>query len=115
MSEILISLLLLVGTVFALLGAIGLVRFPDFYNRTHATGKTTTLGIAGVVLAGTIYFSLQEGLTLKLLLVIPFLYWTSTAGGFMLRRAAHRTGTPLAPETVRDDLRHKAGVARERS
>jgi multicomponent K+:H+ antiporter subunit G len=37
--------------VFALVGAIGLLRFPDFYMRLHAPTKATTLGVGGVLLA----------------------------------------------------------------
>ncbi|MFO7171918.1 MAG: monovalent cation/H(+) antiporter subunit G [Bacillota bacterium] len=108
------SLLLLVGTVFSLLGAVGLVRFPDVFSRTHATAMSTTLGTLGVVLAGTVYFGAQGSVPWRLLLVIPFLFWTSTAGGFVLRRAAHRTGVPLAPETVQDDPWAPTGTLEER-
>lgn len=37
--EILVSLLLLGGSLFALLGAVGLYRLPDFYTRLHAPTK----------------------------------------------------------------------------
>lgn len=110
MSEILISVFLLFGTFMALLGVTGLVRFPDVYNRMHASGMSTTLGTVAVVIAGTIYFSLEFGLTLKLLLVIPFLFWTASAGTYMIARAAHRTGPNLAGQTIRDDLKDKAGT-----
>lgn len=109
MSEIVISALLLFGTFMALLGTFGLVRFPDVYNRMHASGMSTTLGTTAVVIAGVIYFSFEFGLTLKLVLVIPFLFWTASAGTYMTARAAHRTGPDLAPETIRDDLKEKAG------
>lgn len=110
MSEILTSLFLLLGTLTALIGAVGLVRFPDVYNRFHATGKNATLGIITILLAGVIYFSTHFGFTLKLLLVIPFLFWTGSAGVFMIGRAAHHTGTPLAKETIRNDLETRRGV-----
>lgn len=110
MSEILISIFLLFGTLMALLGVIGLVRLPDVYNRMHASGMSTTLGTVSVVIGGTIYFSIHFGLTLKLLLVIPFLFWTASAGTYMIARAAHRVGPNLAPETIRDDLKDKAGT-----
>ncbi|MFZ5824850.1 MAG: monovalent cation/H(+) antiporter subunit G [Bacillota bacterium] len=110
MSEILISIFLLFGTFMALLGAAGLIRLPDVYNRMHASGMSTTLGTTAVVIGGTIYFSLHFGLTLKLLLVIPFLFWTASAGTYMIAQAAHRTGPNLATETVRDDLKDRAGT-----
>lgn len=50
--EILLSVLLLIGSgLFALVGALGLLRFPDFYMRLHAPTKATTLGVGGLLLA----------------------------------------------------------------
>ena len=49
--EILLSVLLLIGGLFALVGALGLLRFPDFYMRLHAPTKATTLGVGGLLLA----------------------------------------------------------------
>ena len=45
MIEIAASILLLVGTAFVCLGAIGLIRLPDVYSRMHAVTKATTLGV----------------------------------------------------------------------
>lgn len=47
----LLSLLLLAGSFFMLAGAIGLVRFPDFYMRLHAPTKASTLGVGSILLA----------------------------------------------------------------
>jgi multicomponent Na+:H+ antiporter subunit G len=112
-SETIISILLILSGLLSLLGALGLVRFPDSYNRIHSSGKSTTLGTTFAVIAGAIYFSLTDGLNLKLLLVIPFLFWTASAGAFMIGRAAHRTGPNLAPSTIRDDLSREAGTVKE--
>jgi multicomponent Na+:H+ antiporter subunit G len=112
-NETIISILLILSAGLSVLGALGLVRFPDAYNRIHASGKSTTLGTTFAVIAGTIYFSVTDGLNLKLLLVIPFLFWTASAGAFMIGRAAHRTGPHLAPGTVRDDLAYEAGTVKE--
>lgn len=109
MSDLISSLLLLLGTFLSLLAAVGLIRFPDVYNRIHASGKSLALGLTLILIAGTIFFSVRGEPTLKLLLVIPFLYWTASAGAFVIARAAHRTGPGLAPQTIRDDLAHRAG------
>jgi multicomponent Na+:H+ antiporter subunit G len=111
--ELVISFLLLAGSITVLVGAIGVIRFPDVYNRMHATSKNTTLGAISILLGATIWFSFEFGLTLKLLLALPFLFWTASAGAFMIGRAAHRTGTPMARTTVRDDLATKKGIHRE--
>ncbi len=46
--EVVISLFLLGGSLFALIGAIGLYRLPDFYTRLHGPTKATTLGVGGI-------------------------------------------------------------------
>ena len=53
-SAILVAALLVVGGIFTLVGAIGLLRFPDFYMRLHAPTKATTLGVGGVLLASMV-------------------------------------------------------------
>ena len=47
--EILAILFTSAGAFFMLVGSIGLIRLPDFYSRSHATGKTDTLGILLVI------------------------------------------------------------------
>ncbi|MFP5340523.1 MAG: cation:proton antiporter, partial [Gammaproteobacteria bacterium] len=42
MLEILISVLVLSGAFFALVGSIGLARLPDFFTRLHGPTKATT-------------------------------------------------------------------------
>ncbi len=49
--QALIAALLVVGGVFALVGVVGMLRFPDFYMRLHAPTKATTLGVGGMLLA----------------------------------------------------------------
>ncbi|BAD40646.1 Na+/H+ antiporter subunit [Symbiobacterium thermophilum IAM 14863] len=112
-TEILIGLLVLLGTAAAVLGTLGLVRMPDVYNRLHAVTMAITFATVMMVLAGTLYFSTTHGLTLKLLLVIPFVFWTSSAGSFVIARGAHRTGVRPAPLTIRDDLQEDIGIDQE--
>ena len=82
---------LLAGGFFCIVGALGLVRMPDFYTRMHAASVTDTLG-AGLVLAGLI---LQAGLTLvaaKLVVIGLLLFFTSPAACHALARAAFVRG-----------------------
>ncbi len=86
--------LLVTGGGFCLVGGIGLLRLPDVYARMHAAGITDTLG-AGLILAGLM---LQGGFSLvsvKLLLILVFLLFTSPAATYALANAAYRQG--LAP------------------
>ena len=88
------TLLVVVGTFFLLVGTVGLLRFPDVYNRLHATTKAATLGAASIFLAGFVYWGPQEaGLTS--LVGIVFLFLTAPTGAHMISRAAHRMGVPF--------------------
>jgi len=85
--DLLSWLALLGGVAFALIGSVGLLRMPDFYTRLHAAGITDTLG-AGLILLG---LALQAGWTLvsvKLLLILLFMWFTSPIATHALSRAA---------------------------
>ena len=78
---------LLGGAIFLLIGAIGVLRFPDFYTRLHAVSICDTLG-AGLVLVGLM---LQGGLslvTVKLLLMFYFMIFTGPTAVHALASAA---------------------------
>jgi len=84
--------LLVAGSVFVVVGGVGLLRFPDFFTRMHAVSVTETAG-AGLILAG---LALQAGWTLatfKLALILFFLLVTSPTSAHALARAALARGT----------------------
>ena len=83
----------LVGLVFFLGAAVGMVRFPDFYTRMHAAGKGDTLStmlmLAGFGLVTMEDFSLGSWLLLiKIMAVVLFIYLTSPTSSHALMRAA---------------------------
>ncbi len=85
--DLLSWVLLLSGVAFALIGCAGLLRMPDFYTRLHAASITDTLG-AGLILLG---LALQAGwtlITVKLLLILAFLWFTGPIATHALARAA---------------------------
>ncbi|MBA1272459.1 Na+/H+ antiporter subunit G [Stutzerimonas azotifigens] len=87
--EIIICVLLLLGSAFALVGAIGLYRLPDFFTRLHAPTKATTLGVGGIVVASMLFFSSQgDGLSLHEPLITLFLFLTAPVAAHMLAKAA---------------------------
>jgi len=89
--DILSWVLLSSGGVFCMIGALGLLRMPDFYTRMHAASVIETLG-AGLLLLGMM---LQAGLTLisvKLLIIGVLLFFTSPTATHALARAAHLRG-----------------------
>lgn len=86
------------GGVFCLIGAVGLVRMPDFYTRIHAASVTDTLGAALVLLG----LALQAGLTLvtvKLVMIALLILLTSPTATHALAKAALTRGLhPLLTE-----------------
>lgn len=92
----LISGFLLAGLFFFLTGALGLLRLKDVYTHMHATTKSTTRGVAGMVLAAlfsTRALGLSSGL--KETLTLVFLFLTVPVGAHMIARTAYRAGIPL--------------------
>jgi multicomponent K+:H+ antiporter subunit G len=87
--EIIVSLFLLIGAAFALIGSWGLVHLPDFYMRLHGPTKATTLGVGGMIAGSVIYFSVHgESISLHELLVSLFLFITAPVSAHMLAKAA---------------------------
>jgi multicomponent K+:H+ antiporter subunit G len=84
--QVVIGALLVVGGAFALIGAIGLVRFRDFYMRLHAPTKATTLGVGGVLLAAMAAGAAQGRWSVAELLIARFIFVTAPR----LRNACRR-------------------------
>ena len=90
--------LLLVGGLFALVGAIGLVRFRDVYMRLHAPTKATTLGVGGVLLAAMAVGVAQGTWSVAELLITLFIFVTAPVSANLLAQAAlHRREASVAP------------------
>ncbi|WP_420868810.1 Na+/H+ antiporter subunit G [Cupriavidus pauculus] len=99
-AEAIVCALLLIGSAFTLIGAIGLARLPDFYMRLHGPTKSTTLGVGGVVLASVVYFSTRgSGLSLHEILVTAFLFLTAPISAHMLAKAAIQQRLPVIDRT----------------
>ena len=88
MLDIIISIFLILGAGFALVGSIGLLRLPDFYTRLHGPTKATTLGLGALLIASMIYFSSRGDVSLHELLVTLFLFMTAPVSAHLLAKAA---------------------------
>lgn len=91
--------LLLLGFFFIFTGVLGILRLPDFYTRLHAMGKCDTLGVALMVL-GVAMLTDATIQSIKILLIIVFVFLANATSTHALGRAALRAG--LKPWT-RDD------------
>ena len=101
MSELIGSLVILIGAIFLLLAAIGAVRMPDSYNRIQTGTKATTLGLV-MVLAGVAFY--QPGWIWKLIVLVYFVILSNPATSHALARAAHRRRIFKTSATVVDQL-----------
>ena len=97
---------LTLGAAFAVIGGIGLVRFPDFYTRMHGAGVTDTMG-AGLVLIGLLVLAPSWLVAIKLVTILVFVLIASPTSGHALARAALATG--LEPWTAPRGTASKEG------
>lgn len=104
MSDLLIAILLTVGSLFTVIAAVGIVRMPDFYMRISATTKASTLGVTFILGATALYFN-DAAVSGKIIAIIAFIVLTTPVAAHMIGRAAHRSGVPLWHGSVRDDLK----------
>jgi multicomponent Na+:H+ antiporter subunit G len=99
-------LFLVTGGVFCIIGAVGMLRMPDFYTRLHAASVIETLG-GGLILLGLL---LQAGFTLvsvKLLIVGLLVFFASPTATHALAKAAMERGVRplLDPEEASSSKR----------
>ncbi|MDO3720497.1 Na+/H+ antiporter subunit G [Marinobacter sp. chi1] len=97
--EIMISILLLIGGAFTLIGAIGLVRLPDFYTRLHGPTKATTLGVGAIMVSSVLYFSHGGETGISEILITVFLFMTAPVSANILAKAAMHIGVNTAEHT----------------
>ncbi|WP_366945466.1 Na+/H+ antiporter subunit G [Acidovorax sp.] len=88
LAEWLAAALLLTGAFFSLVGAIGLVRLPDFFMRLHAPTKASTLGVGGVLLASMVLAATQGRMGFAELLITLFVFVTAPVSANLMAQAA---------------------------
>jgi len=92
--------LALLGAFFGGVAAIGIVRMPDIYTRTHAASKSDTLG--AVLTIAAVALALQSGLsTAKAVFLVVFMFLTNPTAAHAVARAAEDQG--IEPWTTEND------------
>ena len=87
--EIIVAVLVLAGAALALLGSIGLLRLPTFFERVHAPSIIATLGCWLIMHGTVLYFSVADSsLALHALLIAVFVAITVPIMSIFLMRAA---------------------------
>jgi multicomponent Na+:H+ antiporter subunit G len=86
------TLLILAGLFFVIVSAVGLIKLPEVYTRSHAVAKSETLGLL-LIFAGLFFRpELDVGAALRLALVLVFSLIANPTAVHALVRAARRAG-----------------------
>jgi len=91
MMNFIAIILICTGLFFSLVGAIGAIRLPDFYSRSHALGVMDTLGTLLILGGLASYYGLSV-VTAKLFMIIMFFYLANPTITHVLTRAAFKSG-----------------------
>lgn len=102
-SDILVLIMLTIGSLFILVAAVGVLRMPDFYLRLTVTVKAATFGMGFILCAAAIHFN-DFAITTKMFAIIFFLILTAPVGGHIIAKTAYKTGVRLWEGSVSDDL-----------
>ncbi len=113
--DVLITLLLVIGAAFALVGSWGLAKLSDFFLRLHGPSKATTLGVGCVLIGSALWFGWQGTASLHELLITLFLFLTAPVSAHLLIQAALRVAPERRPPPPgQDDKARGAGGAASR-
>jgi multicomponent Na+:H+ antiporter subunit G len=101
MTDITGYILIIIGILFDIFGCIGLVRFPDVYNRLQASTKCVTLGTI-LLLVGVALASGSGSTAAKAVICAVFLLITSPTAAHAIAKGAYASGIKLWENSVVD-------------
>lgn len=107
--EWLVAVLLVIGGLFTLVGAVGMVKLPDLYTRLHAPTKATTLGIGCILLAAVLMrWRGEDGFGIHELVISLFLFITAPVSAYMIAKAALHLRVPMRAGSRNPELAEPA-------
>ncbi|WP_434064244.1 monovalent cation/H(+) antiporter subunit G [Pararhizobium gei] len=98
-----VGTLLIAGSLFSLLAALGILRFPDLYTRMHAASKAGTIGSGLLLLAAGLH-ALDIAILLRSLAGFGFFLLTAPIAAHLLAKTAHDAGYSMSSLSVVDQL-----------
>jgi len=98
------------GVAFCAIAVLGLYRLPDVYTRLHASGKVSTVGLAGLLIGAALILPAAAP---KVIALTVFIVITAPVASHAIALAAYRSGVPPAAITARDDLRSRRELHQE--
>ena len=88
MTDLLVFIMILLGSSIMLLGSVGLIRFPDVYARIHALGVSSTLGIGCILLASFTFFCFVVNAgSVKEIILVVVLFAIGIVGAMVYERS----------------------------
>ncbi|MCY0990065.1 monovalent cation/H(+) antiporter subunit G [Nannocystis sp. ILAH1] len=90
-NEVVCTVLLALGCVISFSGSYGVLKFPDFYARLHAAGKTDSLAQV-LILLGLVFVTPDVLTQVKLMMVAFILLIVAPTATFAITKAAHLDG-----------------------
>ncbi|MDU1488893.1 MAG: Na+/H+ antiporter Mnh2 subunit G [Staphylococcus epidermidis] len=112
------AIFIFLGSIIALISAIGIVKFQDVFLRSHASTKSSTLSVLLTVVGVLIYFIVNSGFfSVRLLLSLVFINLTSPVGMHLISRAAYRNGAYMYRKeefNTPEELKKRAKLREER-
>lgn len=85
----LVAIFLVCGGLIVLIGGLGLLRLPNFYQRIHAPAIAITFGAGSILIASMLYFSALEARpVIHELLITVFIFITAPITSMLIMRAA---------------------------
>jgi multicomponent Na+:H+ antiporter subunit G len=98
--------LIIIGAIFAVVAAIGLLRLPDVYCRMHAASKAGTLG-SGVMLIALAVYTDDLASTTRALAGVVFFLLTAPVSAHLLAKSSYSVGYRLWNGSVHDEMAKK--------
>ena len=109
MIEIVVGVLWITGSAFALVAAVGVLRMPDVFTRMQASTKASTLGLGCLAIGAALLLG-DASSAIRLLSIGAFLLLTTPVSAHVVARASYRAGIPLWSGTVLDQRRDDCEV-----
>jgi len=110
MDEYLAGCLMLMGSSFCFVAAVGIVRLPDTLMRMHAATKAGTLGAGLLIIGGAVFFQ-ELGVILRAAGIIALMVLTAPVAAHLVGRASYLSGIALSDRTWIDELKsYKEGL-----
>jgi multicomponent Na+:H+ antiporter subunit G len=107
MIDVWTGLLMLIGSGFCLVAAVGIVRLPDTLTRMHAATKAGTLG-AGLLIGAEALFYSDLGISLRAITMVALLLLTAPVAAHLIGRASYRSGVTPSDRLWVDELKSDA-------